>query len=144
MWRCQSLIPDPCVLKVLAVFIMALFPLRHLIDWYNGFYRLFINLLQQWINTTSLHAWLNRVPGICSRAHWSLFVFVFVFVSLMSKCSTMNTHELSRIYFFARPFSWLNVFSKLLRKILWNHKIDQTLWSSPSQSHLLPNAIGLR
>lgn len=56
MWRCQSLIPEPCVLKVLAVFIMALFPLWHLIDWYNGFYRLFINLLQQWINTTSLHA----------------------------------------------------------------------------------------
>lgn len=127
MWRCQSLIPEPCVLKVLAVFIMALFPLWHLIDWYNGFYRLFINLLQQWINTTSLHAWLNRVPGFCSRAHWSVFVFVFVFVSLMSQCSTLNTHELSRVYFFARLFSWLNVLvnywgryetTKLIRHIM--------------------------
>lgn len=55
-WRCQTLIPVLCLVKVLSVFIMALFPLWHLIDWYNGFYRLFINLLQQWINTTSLHA----------------------------------------------------------------------------------------
>lgn len=42
--------------RVLTLFIMALFPLWHLIDRYNGFYRLFISLLQQWINTTSSHA----------------------------------------------------------------------------------------
>ena len=54
--------------------IITLFAHCHLIDWYNGFYRLFISLLQQWINTTSLHAWLNWLPGICSRAHWFVFV----------------------------------------------------------------------
>lgn len=51
--------PKICFIKIQAPFIMALSPLWQLIDWCNGFYRVFISLLQQWIDTTSLHAWEN-------------------------------------------------------------------------------------
>lgn len=89
------------LIKVLALFIMTLFPPWHLIDWYNGFYRLFISLLPQWINT-SLHAWLNRLPGtlvcICKRP-------------------LMLHYELTwMICFFARACGWLHVSGLLVNE----------------------------
>lgn len=99
--------------QVLTLFIMALFPLWHLIDRYNGFYRLFISLLQQWINTTSSHAWLTRVPGVCSRAYW--------FVSVNSHFVSVSPHTCIRL-------------SKWMRDMFSNHAIDQ-MWSAPSYSH---------
>lgn len=59
----RGLQPKPPFIKVLAPFIMPPSPLWQLIDWCNGFYRLFISLLQQWIDTTSLRAWAKGLAG---------------------------------------------------------------------------------
>lgn len=72
VWRCQTLIAI-LLLHNSPPFIMTMFPLWHVIDCFNGFYRLFIILLQKWINTTSLHAWLDQAPDICHGEYWSVF-----------------------------------------------------------------------
>lgn len=66
--------PKSCFIKVRAPFRTALSPLWQLIDWCNGFYRLFISLLQQWINTTSSHAWAEGLPGVCCGPRYSAFL----------------------------------------------------------------------